>query len=136
MSEELWYQDGLRFQCTRCGNCCRGGGYVWVDESETRALAQHLKMNELEFEAVYTRKVGRSRSLREKANDDCIFYDEHRGCSVYEARPQQCRTWPFWDSNVKTEEAWNATKKHCPGCGEGELFSVDEITTRLAKTKL
>ena len=136
MSDEVWYQDGLSFQCTRCGNCCQGGGYVWVDETELEALAQHLQMDVIEFEARFTRKIGRERSLREKANDNCIFYDSSKGCTVYEARPMQCRTWPFWRSNVKSHEDWEATKKHCPGCGEGELFSVEEITRRLGMTKL
>ena len=27
---EPWYRDGLRFQCTQCGNCCTGDpGVVW-----------------------------------------------------------------------------------------------------------
>ncbi|MFM1805538.1 MAG: hypothetical protein RL136_2417, partial [Planctomycetota bacterium] len=25
-----WYAEGLRFECTQCGNCCSGGpGAVW-----------------------------------------------------------------------------------------------------------
>ena len=33
-----WYKDGLRFQCTGCGDCCTGGpGYVWVNQAEIDA---------------------------------------------------------------------------------------------------
>ncbi|MCH7752933.1 MAG: YkgJ family cysteine cluster protein, partial [Planctomycetes bacterium] len=39
-----WYQDGLRFKCTGCGNCCTGSpGYVWVNQAEINALAAHLE---------------------------------------------------------------------------------------------
>jgi uncharacterized protein len=136
MSDEVWYRDGLRFTCTRCGNCCRGPGYVWVDEDEMTVLARHLEMDIAEFEAVYTRKVGRGRSLRDQGNDDCIFFAEGQGCLVYEARPRQCRTWPFWEQNVDSPHDWKQTQKRCPGSGRGELFSVEEITRRLAETKL
>ena len=34
-----WYRDGLRFTCTRCGNCCTGApGYVWVDADAMKAF--------------------------------------------------------------------------------------------------
>src|SRR5262249_1390597 len=37
---EPWYQDGLRFECTRCGKCCSGfPGFVWVSEAELQAIA-------------------------------------------------------------------------------------------------
>src|SRR5687767_13075746 len=106
MSEQVWYHEGLRFACTRCGDCCRGPGYVWVDEAEIAELARHLDVDEVTFEAVYTRRVGRGRSLRDQANDNCIFFAEEQGCLVYEARPRQCRTWPFWEQNVETPENW------------------------------
>ncbi len=135
MSAEVWYRDGLRFECTRCGNCCRGPGYVWVDEEETQALADHFEMDVITFEKVYTRKTGRNRSLREQANDNCIFFDDQQGCLVYEARPQQCRTWPFWDNNLSSEAMWKRTQQRCPGSGKGELFTVEQISERLVSMK-
>jgi hypothetical protein len=27
------------------------------------------------------------------------------GCTIYEARPTQCRTWPFWAENMN-EKVW------------------------------
>ena len=135
MSEPVWYEDGLRFSCTRCGNCCRGPGYVWVDDDEVSLLAAHFGMESDSFQKVYTRKVGRSRSLRDQANDNCIFFDEGAGCLVYEARPRQCRTWPFWDHNLESPNAWKDVQQRCPGSGKGDLFTVEEITARLASMK-
>jgi len=136
MSEQVWYHDGLRFACTRCGNCCQGPGYVWVDEQEIGVLARHLEMDPVTFEAVYTRQAGRGRSLRDQANDNCIFYADGQGCLVYDSRPRQCRTWPFWSQNLESPAAWKRTQERCPGSGHGELFTAEDITRRLAETTL
>ncbi len=134
---ESWYQDGLRFRCTRCGHCCTGApGYVWVDDAEIGALAQYRGETVEEVAARYVRQVGHRRSLREKANGDCVFYDRVQGCTVYPVRPRQCRTWPFWESNVVTPEAWERTCEICPGSGQGELISAEEITRRLNVIRL
>ena len=60
-----------------------------------------------------------------------MFYEAGRGCTVYPVRPRQCRTWPFWASNVASRAAWERTKKSCPGAGQGDLISAEEITRRL-----
>ena len=123
---EPWYKDGLRFRCTRCGKCCTGEpGYVWVNEAELRGESVE------QVTALYTRLASRGRTLREKANGDCVFFDRQAGCTVYEVRPRQCRTWPFWESNVATPETWKHTCEICPGSGRGELISAEEITRRL-----
>jgi Fe-S-cluster containining protein len=127
-----WYQDGLHFQCTRCGNCCTGApGYVWVSEEEIEAIALHRAQSPQAVTTLHTRQVGRRRSLRERPNGDCVFYDCQQGCTIYPARPRQCRTWPFWESNVVTPEAWHRTCEICPGSGKGDLISAEEITRRL-----
>jgi hypothetical protein len=127
-----WYQDGLRFRCTRCGHCCTGApGFVWVTAEELEAIAQHRGEPPEQTEGLFTRTVGRRRSLREKANGDCIFFDRTEGCTIYPVRPEQCQTWPFWESNVVTPEAWRQTCEICPGSGKGDLISSEEITRRL-----
>ena len=134
---ELWYKDGLRFTCTRCGHCCTGEpGFVWVDDDDLAALAEYRGETLDEVKALYTRLTTRGRTLREKSNGDCVFYDRQQGCTVYPVRPPQCRTWPFWESNVATPEAWEHTCAVCPGSGQGELISAEEITRRLKIIRL
>jgi Fe-S-cluster containining protein len=129
---EPWYQDGLRFRCTRCGNCCTGApGYVWVTADELAAIAEYRNEPVQHVIGLYTRVVERGRSLREKINGDCVFYDRKEGCTIYPVRPRQCRTWPFWESNVRTPEAWTQTCEVCPGSGHGALISAEEITRRI-----
>jgi len=134
---EPWYQDGLRFRCTRCGNCCTGApGFVWVDEEELAAIARFRQQPLEEVTGLYTRPVRGRRSLRERANGDCIFYDREAGCTIYSVRPRQCRSWPFWESNLATAQTWQATCQVCPGAGSGELISASEISRRLKVIRL
>ena len=132
-----WYQDGLAFACTQCGACCTGEpGFVWVTDEEVAALAAHLGEPVRQVEALHTYKSRGRRTLREKANGDCVFYDRQKGCTVYKVRPKQCRTWPFWESNVGTPEAWDATRQACPGAGRGDVIPAEEITRRVRVIKI
>jgi uncharacterized protein len=130
MPTELpWYQDGLRFTCTQCGDCCSGApGHVWVTNDEIAAIAAELGQEASAFEVQFVRKVGARKSLRERDGGDCILLDAaSRKCTVYGSRPRQCRTWPFWDSNLKTAEDWKQTCEVCPGSGKGKLYQLSEI---------
>ncbi|MBN1851471.1 MAG: YkgJ family cysteine cluster protein [Pirellulales bacterium] len=132
MKIDRWYQDGLRFRCRSCGDCCTGApGYVWVNQREIQEMAALMEMDCDTFEAWYVRPIGIRKSLVELPNDDCVFFDPGtRRCAVYSARPRQCRTWPFWRSNLRTPETWAATCQNCPGSGQGRLFSLEEIEQR------
>jgi Fe-S-cluster containining protein len=135
--EAPWYEDGLRFRCTRCGHCCTGEpGHVWVNAEELAAIAEHRGEPVEQVVAMYTRLAHRGRSLREKGNGDCVFFDRQAGCTVYPVRPRQCRTWPFWESNVATPGDWERTCQVCPGSGQGDLISAEEITRRVRVIQL
>lgn len=138
MAQQRWYKDGLQFECTQCGDCCTGApGYVWVTGPEIEALAKQVGEEVEAFEDKYVRRVGVRKSLREFSNGDCVFFDnERRCCSVYEARPIQCRTWPFWDSNLKTPGAWQQTCEVCPGSGRGQVFTLQQIEDRRQAMKV
>jgi Fe-S-cluster containining protein len=133
-----WYQRGLKFECTQCGVCCSGDpGFVWVNAEEIVALAEAMDLEEDEFRKRFVRKVGTRFSLVEYPDGDCIFLDpQTRGCMVYQARPVQCRTWPFWSSNLKTERDWEATCEICPGAGTGKLYSIEQIEAARLKKRV
>lgn len=128
-SKEPWYKDGLRFKCTACGDCCTGApGYVWVNKEEISQLAEATGLTVKAFERKYVRQIGIRKSLLEYRNGDCVFFDNaSRKCRVYAARPRQCRTWPFWDSNLRTPDAWQSACEVCPGSGKGKLYQLDQI---------
>jgi len=115
-----FFAGGIRFECTRCGHCCTGSpGRVRVTPDEITAIASLTGRLPADF-----LKAGGA-LLKEMKNGDCIFYDN--GCRIYAARPAQCRTYPFWFKNLRSEEAWAQTCAACPGIGRGRLYSKDEI---------
>jgi len=138
MDDKPWYEEGLRFRCKGCGHCCIGDpGYVYVVRSEIEALAEAVEMDLAEFEDTFVRRVGRRKSLVELASGDCVFFDPiSRGCRVYEARPRQCRTWPFWASNLRSRKAWEETCRACPGSGRGRLVAREEIDAQRAVVRV
>lgn len=134
-SEQPWYRDGLCFECTQCGNCCTGApGVVWVDEEEIRQIAEFTGKTIGEVRLFHTRLVGTRVSLTEFANGDCTFFDgETRGCRIYPVRPRQCRTWPFWNSNLESPKTWKRAQTVCPGMDSGPLYSLDVIEARASE---
>jgi uncharacterized protein len=137
LNSEPWFQEGLRFRCTMCGNCCTGApGVVWVNDAEVHEIANFVGQTTEEFLEYNTRVFGDRRSLVEKSNNDCIFYDRQKGCTIYPVRPRQCRTWPFWQSNVESPASWKKTCDTCPGSGQGDLIPVEEIVRRVQVIKL
>jgi len=119
-----------------CGNCCTGpAGYVLVASGEADALARRLGVDRKAFHSRYTRLTRYGLSLNEVRTEhglDCVFLDRESVpgkavCGVYEDRPAQCRTWPFWPSNLKSERAWRETGRICPGLDQGRLYPVEEI---------
>jgi len=126
-----FYNTGLNFTCTRCSGCCRHeSGYVYLSENDLLRLTKEFNMNYSNFIQVWCRWIpfnsGRERlSLKEKSGYDCIFWKN--GCTVYSARPLQCRTFPFWDSIMCSEESWKNAGKSCPGINSGEYHSGAEI---------
>jgi hypothetical protein len=135
---EPWYRDGLSFTCTRCGACCTGApGYVWVSEDDIAKIAEYRGEPEDATRLKFVRLVRTALSLVEKPNGDCVFYDrEGKGCAIYPVRPQQCRTWPFWQSNLRSSAAWEETCKICPGAGRGEFVPFEEVKRRAEAIRL
>jgi uncharacterized protein len=144
--QQPWYDGGLSFQCTQCGNCCTGGpGYVWISPEELGRLAAFLNQEPKSIVKQYCRVVGGQLSLKEYKNFrgeyDCVFLKEHplpdgskrrdqpgkRTCTIYPVRPLQCRTWPFWDGNLASKESWDGAGERCPGLNRGRSFSFEQI---------
>ena len=137
MSEKKFYENGLRFECQRCSSCCRHDpGYVFLTKSDLTSIAEEKKLSEEMFLEKYCRVVDlgafKRISLMEKSNYDCIFWSEG-GCEVYNARPVQCRTYPFWIHYLEDEEDWKNLASSCPGVGKGPLVSREEIEKRIAE---
>lgn len=128
-----WYSNGLRFKCTECGQCCTGApGYTWVSDAEIIAIAHHLGLTLDEFGKKYLRLVnGRYALLEKPVSYDCIFLKDKK-CQIYQLRPQQCRTFPWWQQNLTSPEAWEEAAQYCEGISaEAPLMSFAVIQEQL-----
>jgi uncharacterized protein len=131
-----WYRAGLQFACTMCGNCCSGApGYVWVSAAEVQSIADVLGLSVEDFMRRHVRRLGNRHSLRELAGGDCEFLarlpDGTTRCKIHAVRPVQCRTWPFWKSNLSDPEAWEKAARGCPGINKGEAHLLPVIQAAL-----
>ena len=104
--------------CSTCeGRCCTGeSGYIYVSKNEIFAIADLLNLNVNDFAVEYLFKKDYKYSIKELKREnsyECVFYDrETNGCKIYEARPSQCITFPFWDYyKTRVDEL----KEECPG---------------------
>jgi Fe-S-cluster containining protein len=108
---------------------------VWVRRLEIAAISRFLRLSAEEFMERYVRQVLGDYSLRELGNGDCVFWSP-KGCEIYEARPTQCRTFPFWREYVRSPEAWKQAGRRCPGVNKGRLYSAAEITRLVELTDI
>jgi Fe-S-cluster containining protein len=104
---------------------------VWVSVDEARALARTLSLDLDEFGRRYLRQVGERYALLEAGSEGaCVFLDGTR-CGVYDARPAQCRSYPFWASNLESAAAWARAAAACEGIRDGApLLTRDAIDSR------
>jgi Fe-S-cluster containining protein len=129
-----WWHDGVRFQCQGSGKCCTSHGeygFVYLNLKDRQRMAKFLKLSTAAFTKKYCDKRDGFFHLKERRdNPDCLFLKSKR-CGVYEARPTQCRTWPFWPE-VLEPKAWKKdVVAFCPGVGKGPVVPAASIQKML-----
>jgi Fe-S-cluster containining protein len=92
------------FDCTKCPGYCCSHGRIAVSDFDIERLAKHFdlpvgKARE-KFSYRYKTKDTDEQILRHKQdpvyNTICRFFDlKERRCTVYEARPNVCRKYPY-----------------------------------------
>lgn len=141
---------GLPFQCTGCGKCCQVEGDVWMSRAEQEAAAAALGVDDTDFKVKYAEEVKNGWvRLKDRAghgDQGCVFLDANGQCSIYDHRPVQCSTYPWWPSILRSEETWlaervlpsdapeavpgkrwNAVDGGCEGVGLDEIVPTEVI---------
>jgi len=129
MPPKPWYANGVRFECTQCGNCCRNHGdytYVYLADKDVERISEHLGLSRKSFLAEYCAQIDGWTTLRMDA-PACPFLEADERCAIYPVRPKQCATWPFWDENLRRATWEGAVKKCCPGIDQGPLTPAAEV---------
>jgi Fe-S-cluster containining protein len=122
-----FFDEGLRFECTGCGKCCTGAsGTIFVNDREAGEIAAKLGVSKRKFLQDYAYPMEGGHSIQERENGDCVFLNG-KMCGIYEVRPTQCRTFPFWPEVLRSERNWKQAARECEGIGQGRLYEKQEI---------
>jgi Fe-S-cluster containining protein len=92
--------------CTKCGGCCRNCPFVALSTDEIGALSRFTGLEEAAF-SESDRSAKPEKFLKFQKSGSCVFLKEEAGkyaCSVYEARPGVCRSYPFTPTQEKVCE--------------------------------
>lgn len=125
-------KQGIRFECQGTGKCCisRGSyGFVYMTLEDRRRMAKHLGMRTSAFTRKHCTQTDGHFHLKE-VGPECQFL-EGTQCGIYEGRPIQCRTWPFWPENMNARTWKNSIAKFCAGVGKGRIHTREEILKKL-----
>ena len=129
-----WWMDGVPFACQAdCGRCCdEPGGIVYLRPEDAQKLANHHNLSVKDWLERDCRQTldGRYILNSDQYTDVCIYLDENKKCTVYQSRPAQCKSYPFWAENVRSDRSWKRTVKECPGLGAEDMIIIDGNTIR------
>ena len=95
-------------------------------------MADHLGMKLSTFTQKHCDQQDGVWKLKDGPSDNCPFL-VGRKCGVYEARPSQCRTWPFWPELMNARTWDEDVASFCPGVGRGRLWSPAEIDVEVQR---
>ena len=129
------------FSCTECGKCCTGSGVVWANRAELDAIrgiveggrhdhdafvAAYVDVDEMERRGVDLGAedwyILKNAETKLDGAEHCIFLDPSTNlCEIYQARPLQCQTFPFWPE-LLSSRAWREEASVC----EGIVLEEDE----------
>ncbi|HPO48761.1 MAG TPA: YkgJ family cysteine cluster protein [Spirochaetota bacterium] len=130
--------ENTDFSCQKCSNCCRiEPGAVFLTEEDVIRIAKNLKLPVLTFLKECCRSLEKDgkfvAALKERANYDCVFWND--GCLIYEDRPLQCKTFPFWPFLIENKKLMEEERKRCKGIGVKGILSFEEKLDYYTKEK-
>ena len=131
-------KKGTKFECQGSGNCCvsrNSYGYVYLSKKDLIRLSKHMKLTINKFINLYCSFTKKDKFLHLKEIKDdknCIFL-KNKKCEVYNSRPEQCRTWPFWPENMNAKTWEKDISIFCPGINKGRFYSSENIENIVKK---
>ncbi|MFC1478382.1 YkgJ family cysteine cluster protein [Candidatus Margulisiibacteriota bacterium] len=106
----------ISFNCKQCGHCCNREGLVFLTTEDLHNLMEFFAMDYESFKQKYLSTFQRRLILKEHSEGGCIFaHTANHKCPVYEVRPEQCRTYPFWPEAKMNKDWYKNESRECPG---------------------
>jgi Fe-S-cluster containining protein len=105
-----------KFECKRCGSCCKGESTISLSKRDISRIAQFLNLSEEDFLNLYTVKKGKFRIEMKVKDGFCIFFDkEKKLCKIHPVKPEKCKEWPLISAIFEDEENFKIIQNSCLG---------------------
>lgn len=126
-----WEKEIPRFECQPdCFKCCSKPGLVYFDTEDIRNASKNLGLTTAKLKSEFLEKEDGHWHINVEEDKPCPFLD-FTGCVIHEAKPRQCRTYPFWRENLHSKNLWKLTAGFCPGIGKGPIVPPESIKKML-----
>ncbi|MFZ4859682.1 MAG: YkgJ family cysteine cluster protein [Desulfuromonadaceae bacterium] len=89
--KEIYREVSAQIDCTQCANCCKVIQPI-LKQADIAILAGHLKLSVTEIKSRFLTEDGDGQGFVFKTRPCPFLADNH--CTVYEHRPQDCRSYP------------------------------------------
>ncbi len=111
------------FKCENCGYCCKNENPIIICQQDIKKIAKYLDISYKKVRINYVRSEGGKLFI--KSSKPCIFYDNDKKCTIYEARPLVCRAYPYL--NMKTDFSIETVPAigRCPGSIEASRHYME-----------
>ena len=112
------------FQCLECGACCKGFGGTYISGNDIEKISKYIDISPEIFLKRYCVESGSKYVLIQGKDDNCIFYNKDKQCTIHPVKPYMCRAWPFIKTIISNPENWNAMAGSCPGMTKDIKHSI------------
>ena len=130
MPKYIQHKDNIlaHFKCLHSGNCCKYPGFVYVNDNNITEMAKQLNMSKQTFRQQYVKKQNGWDIISSPTHQPNCFLNSNCKCSVYNARPKACQSYPNWATIWESDDTFLKETTLCPGLKKA-------FTTFLAKKK-
>jgi len=138
MARLRFYQKTpIRFKCTGCGACCLGSAdenMIELAKGEVELISQHLDMSPGTFTEKFLVELDNlEQGIRINQQGRCVFLQKNNRCAIYQVRPRQCQTYPYWPEIMATQSGWDNESYRCEGINTGDVVLIEQIEQQLKR---
>lgn len=108
----------LDFSCKGCGICCKEEGYVFFSSDDISRASRFLSVTPVNFIKEYLKyNENLGYYIEVLKSVPCLFLDDKNHCKIHEAKPWQCKTFPYWEEYMDKRGNLISGKfdRPCPG---------------------
>ena len=107
------FTDKAFFECTQCGQCCKGFGGTYVTQADLQAIADYVGQSVEVVRRDCCASSGSRLVLAQRRDGYCVFWEGN--CTIHPVKPRMCRQWPFILGLVADPGNWFVMADECPG---------------------